>query len=351
MTPTDAPSDRDLDRHQGLTAADLEGVPIAEQDLRLHRSMAYIRAFEERVDTLYKQGQVRGPAHLALGHEAIAAGVGAALGPADRSIGTYRGHAHALVRGASPEGMMLELLGRAGGICAGKGGSMHIASLAHGYMGSHAIIGAHLPIAAGLSWASQVLGDGRVTACFFGDGATNIGAFHEALNLAAVWTLPVVFVCENNGYMEYTPIDRVIPVARPAADRAGAYGLPALTVDGNDVSVVREVALEAVAAARSGGGPALIEATTYRYSGHSVADPAAYRPAEEVAAWKERDPLTIHRDAAVRRGGDPAILDAVLPRAREEVGALARRCLEAPMPAAADAWTDLWSDGSSQWRN
>ncbi|MGZ4603334.1 MAG: thiamine pyrophosphate-dependent dehydrogenase E1 component subunit alpha [Kineosporiaceae bacterium] len=339
------------DRHEGLTALDLEGLSPGAQDLRLYRAMAYVRAFEERVDLLYKQGRVRGPAHLALGHEAIAVGAGSALAPRDRSIGTYRGHAHALVRGADPDAVMLELLGRAGGICAGKGGSMHIASVEHGYVGSHAIIGAHLPIAAGLAWAAQFRGEDRVTMCFFGDGATNIGAFHEALNLAAVWKLPIVFVCENNGYMEYTPIERVIPVARPAADRAPAYGLTAATVDGNDVLAVRQVAVAAVAAARRGDGPVLIEARTYRHGGHSVADPAGYRPADEVAAWKARDPLTIHREAALARGAEPAEIDAVLPALREEVAAVGRRALDAPPPAAASAWTDLWSDGSSRWRN
>jgi acetoin:2,6-dichlorophenolindophenol oxidoreductase subunit alpha len=325
---------------------------IQDRDLRLYRQMAFLRAFEERVDTLYRQGQVRGPTHLALGHEAIAVGVGSALETGDHSIGTYRGHAHALVRGAPPGAVLRELLGRDGGICAGKGGSMHITSVEHGYWGSHAIVGAHLPIAAGLAWASRIRRDGKVTACFFGDGATNIGAFHEALNLAAVWRLPVVFVCENNGYMEYTPIERVVPVEHPAADRAAAYGLPAVTVDGNDVSAVREIATEAVAAARRGDGPALIEARTYRHSGHSVADPAAYRPADEVAWWKEhRDPLTLHREAAVRRGADIDELDAILPAERQTVAALAQEALAAPPPDAAGAWTDMWSDGSVRWRN
>jgi pyruvate dehydrogenase E1 component alpha subunit len=218
-------------------------------------------------------------------------------------------------------------------------------------MGSHAIIGAHLPIAVGLAWASQIRGDDQVTACFFGDGATNIGAFHEALDLAAVWRLPVVFVCENNGYMEYTPIDTVTPVPRPAADPASAYGLTALTVDGNDVRAVRELAHAAVDAARRGDGPQLVEARTYRHGGHSVADPAAYRPAEEVAAWKARDPLLVLRDGAVERGGRPDAFDAVLPRAREEIAALAQEALAAPAPDPATAWTDMWSDGSVQWRN
>ena len=320
-------------------------------DLRLYREMAFLRAFEERVDILYRQGQVRGPAHLALGHEAIAVGVGSVLRPTDHSIGTYRGHGHALVRGAAPGAVMRELLGRRGGICAGKGGSMHVTSVAHGYWGSYAIVGAHLPIAVGLAWASRIRTDGRVTACFFGDGATNIGAFHEALNLASIWRLPVVFVCENNGYMEYTPIEKVIPVARPAADRAASYGLQAIAVDGNDVTAVREVAVEAVVTARRGDGPVLVEARTYRHSGHSVADSAAYRAPAEVARWRERDPLTVHRAAAIGRGVPAANLDSVLPRMREEMAALALEALAQPAPEPATAWTDLWSDGGSRWRN
>jgi pyruvate dehydrogenase E1 component alpha subunit len=312
--------------------------------------MAAIRAFEERVEILYKQGQVRGPAHLALGHEAVAVGVAAALQQGDHSLGTYRGHGHALARGAPPAAVMRELLGREGGICAGKGGSMHVASVDHGYWGSNAIIGAHLPIAVGLAWASRLRADDRVTACFFGDGTTNIGAFHEALNLAAVWRLPVVFVCENNGYMEYTPIERVIPVPNPAADRASAYGLPSVLIDGNDVIAVRQAAVTAVAAARSGAGPALVEAVTYRHSGHSVADPGAYRSSAEVARWKERDPLLVHRVTALAAGVPAEQLDAILPEERLRAGELARDALTRPEPDPAAAWTDVWSDGGSTWR-
>ena len=198
--------------------------------------------------------------------------------------------------------MLRELLGREGGICQGKGGSMHITDVEHGYFGSYAIIGAHLPIACGMAWADQVNENGAVTVCFFGDGTTNIGAFHEALNFAAVWTLPVVFVCENNHYMEYTPIADVIAVKRPAADRAAAYGLAPIVVDGNDVDAVHAALDHAVSRARDGGGPSLVEAETYRHGGHSAADPAAYRSAEEVAQWKERDPLILHAAALVAAG-------------------------------------------------
>jgi len=209
--------------------------------LELYVRMCFLRHFAERVDVLYRRGLIHGPVHLGLGQEAIAVGAASVLRPGDCSLGTYRGHAHALARGAPPDAVLAELLGRAGGICQGKGGSMHITSVEHGYFGSYAIVGAHLPIACGLAWAAKIRRTEAVTVCFFGDGTTNIGAFHEAVNLAAVWRLPVVFVCENNWYMEYTPIADVIPVALPAADRAAAYGLDRVVVDGNDVTAVRRV--------------------------------------------------------------------------------------------------------------
>jgi len=270
--------------------------------LELYTRMCFLRYFEERVDTLYRRGLIHGPAHLGLGQEAIAVGAASVLRPGDCSLGTYRGHAHALARGAPPDAVLAELLGREGGICAGKGGSMHITSVEHGYYGSYAIVGAHLPIACGLAWAAKIRLTSQVTVCFFGDGTTNIGAFHEAVNLAAVWRLPVVFVCENNWYMEYTPIADVIPVALPAADRAAAYGLDRVVVDGNDVTAVRRVIGDAVTAARSGQGPSLVEAQTYRLKGHSAADGGGYRPAEEVARWRERDPLRASRADCGRRG-------------------------------------------------
>jgi acetoin:2,6-dichlorophenolindophenol oxidoreductase subunit alpha len=323
----------------------------SDQALRRFRDMAFLRHFLEKVDALYRQGHVHGPAHLGLGQEAIAVGVGAVLAPTDYSLGTYRGHAHALARGAPPDAVLAELLGRQGGICAGKGGSMHITSVEHGYYGSYAIVGAHLPIACGLAWASQVRQDGRVTVCFFGDGAVNIGAFHEAVNLAAVWRLPVVFVCENNQYMEYTPIRDVIPVARPAVDRAAAYGLDRILVDGNDVDAVSAAVGGAVERARAGGGPALVEADTYRLKGHSAADAGKYRPAEEIERWKQRDPLLLARTSLLDNGADESELDGVVAACRAEVAELAEKVLAAPPADGTTAWTDVWSDGSWQWRN
>ena len=187
--------------------------------------------------------------------------------------------------------------------------------------------------------------------CFFGDGATNIGAFHEAVNLAAVWRLPVVFVCENNWYMEYTPIGEVIPVALPAADRAAAYGLDRIVVDGNDVTAVRQVVGDAVRAARDGQGPSLIEAQTYRLKGHSAADGGAYRPAEEVARWREKDPLLRTRAVLAAAGTAPEKLDEIDARIKSGLAELAQQILARPAPDPAGAWTDVWSDGSWQWRN
>src|SRR5882724_2941154 len=258
--------------------------------LRLFQLQVEIRHTEKRAYDLFLQNLVKGTSHLALGQEAVAAGFAAAMNKDDYTFCTYRGHHHTLARGASMKAVLGELMGRQCGLMKGKGGSMHLTSVEHGVMGSYAIVGAHLPIAAGAAWSAQYRGTRQAAVAFFGDGTTNIGAFHEAVNLAAVWKLPVVFVCENNLYMEYTPIRSVTAVEHPAADRAGAYGLPSIIVDGNDADAVYRLARASIAAARDGGGPALIEAKTYRHSGHSRADPASYRPAGELDEWLKRDP-------------------------------------------------------------
>ncbi len=256
--------------------------PVAGLDLDarlgIYRTMVECRRFEVRAQELFFEGLVRGTTHLGVGQEAVAAGFAAAMRPDDYTFATYRGHNHALARGAPMGPLYAELFGRAGGLMGGKGGSMHITSAEHHMMGSYAIVGAHLPIALGAAWSAQRRGSGQVAVCFFGDGTTNIGAFHEALNLAVVWRAPVVFVCENNQYMEYTPIGTVTAVPRPAADRASAYGLEAIVVDGNDADAVEATAAAVIERARAGGGPALVEALTYRHGGHSRADPGTYRP-------------------------------------------------------------------------
>ena len=217
---------------------------------------------------------------------------------------TYRGHHHAIARGATPEGCLAELMQRSTGVCKAKGGSMHLTRADHGMLGSYAIVGAHLPMATGAAWSAKLRGTTQVAVAFFGDGATNIGAFHEALNLAAVWKLPVIFVCENNRYMEYTPIASVTSVPNPAADRAAANGMPGVLVDGNDVVAVHDTMAEAVERARSGDGPTVVEALTYRHFGHSRTDPATYRPAEEVEEWLARDPLIVAAPRLLEFGAD-----------------------------------------------
>jgi acetoin:2,6-dichlorophenolindophenol oxidoreductase subunit alpha len=241
-------------------------------------------------------------------------------------------------------------MSRSTGSCQAKGGSMHLTKASAGMLGSYAIVGAHLPMAAGAAWSAQLRGSGEVAAAFFGDGATNIGAFHEALNLAAAWSLPVLFICENNLYMEYTPIGRVTAVASPAADRASAYGLTAATVDGNDVVAVAEVVSQAAARARSGGGPALIEALTYRHYGHSRTDPAKYRPAEEVAEWMARDPLELARQRLASAGVPASDVAAAASRAGALVAAAIAEAKAAPPPDPGEAFTDVWADGGSAWR-
>src|SRR5689334_19442008 len=250
--------------------------------------MAVIRGTEKAAHDLFLAGLVKGTTHLAAGHEAVAVGASAALRPDDYVFATYRGHHHAIARGASPEACLAELMSKATGICKAKGGSMHLTYAEGNMLGSYAIVGAHLPMAVGAAWSATLRGTEQVAVAFFGDGATNIGAFHEALNLGAVWRLPVVFVCENNLYMEYTPIASVTAVPSPAADRAPAYRLPAEVIDGNDVVVVRDAMARAVERARTGGGPTIIEARTYRHFGHSRTDPATYRPADEVREWLAR---------------------------------------------------------------
>jgi acetoin:2,6-dichlorophenolindophenol oxidoreductase subunit alpha len=228
---------------------------------------------------------------------------------------------------------------------------MHLTSVEHGMMGSYAIVGAHLVVANGAAWAAQHRGTDQVVVCFFGDGTTNIGAFHEALNLAVVWNLPVVFVCENNLYMEYTRIEDVTAVPRPAADRAGAYGLPPVVIDGNDPDAVYDTALQAIEIARDGEGPSLVEAVTYRHGGHSRADPAAYRPPAEVAEWLARDPIPNYRSRLLDAGVAATTLDEIDEAAQRAVDKATEAAKAASRPSAATAMTDVWANGDHQWRN
>src|SRR5579872_7082442 len=300
--------------------------------LALYRTQMVIREAEQRAYDLFLQNLVKGTSHLSLGQEAVAAGFAGAMEPHDLSFCTYRGHAHTLARGVPMEQVLGELMQRDNGLMRGKGGSMHLTSVKHGVMGSYAIVGAHLPIACGAAWRAQYKGDTDVSVCFFGDGTTNIGAFHEALNFAAVWKLPVIFVCENNLYMEYTPIGDVTAVQHPAADRASAYGLERILIDGNDADVVYRTAASAYERARAGKGPALIECLTYRYSGHSRADPAKYRPEGELEKWKERDPIKIYRERLKQFGIAEDAIHGIEVEVKREVDAATEACKAAPMP-------------------
>jgi pyruvate dehydrogenase E1 component alpha subunit len=330
----------------------LADAPI-DLDVRLgmYRSLHLLRGFGKRAHDLFLQNLVKGTTHLSLGQEAVAAGFGAALQPQDYSFATYRGHAHSLARGMDPGAAMAELLGRENGVLGGKGGSMHLTDASKGMMGSYAIIGAHLCTANGAAWSALMRGTDQVAVAFFGDGTTNIGAFHEALNMAKVWNLPTVFVCENNLYMEYTPIDIVTAVDNPAADRAAAYGLEPILIDGNDPDAVYLAARTALDTARGGGGPSLIEAITYRSGGHSRADPGKYRPPEEVGAWAERDPIPHYLARLLSLGVDEQRLESIEEEAEQQIDEATEFAKAGAEPGEGSLLTEVYADGGSRWRN
>jgi len=262
--------------------------------IEVYRKMLEIRRFEEKVYDLYGENLVPGTIHLYAGQEAVAAGVCANLRSDDYITSTHRGHGHCIAKGAQLKRVMAEILGKKTGYCSGKGGSMHIADFSIGMLGATAVVGAGLPIAAGAGLSIRLRKTDQVVACFFGEGASNQGTFHEGINMAAIWKLPVLFVCENNLYAMGTRQSIVMAIEN-VADRATAYGIPGVVVDGNDVMAVYEAAREAVERARSGKGPTLMECKTYRHKGHSRFDPAAYRPKEEVEEWLKREPITRFR--------------------------------------------------------
>jgi len=322
----------------------------AQTLLSWYEMMVLIRRTEKAAQDLFLAGLVKGTTHLAAGQEAVAVGAATALRDDDYVFATYRGHHHVIARGASPEACLAELMSKVTGLCGAKGGSMHLTYAQGNMLGSYAIVGSHLPMAAGAAWSARLRGTDQVAVAFFGDGATNIGAFHEALNLAAVWKLPVIFLCENNLYMEYTPIASVTAVAQPAADRASAYNLPASVIDGNDVEAVHEAMAQAVSRARSGEGPTILEALTYRHYGHSRTDPAKYRPQQEVDEWLARDPLLLCHSRLLELGVPAEAVKEAEKRAEEVVEAAVAAAKEAPGPELESAFTDVWADGGSSWR-
>ncbi|AEF93651.1 pyruvate dehydrogenase (acetyl-transferring) E1 component, alpha subunit [Desulfotomaculum nigrificans CO-1-SRB] len=258
--------------------------------LKMYRTMLTIREFEETASTLFANGEIPGFVHLYSGEEAVAVGIISQLEPGDYIASTHRGHGHMISRGGDIKLMFAELFGKKTGYCKGKGGSMHIADVSLGFLGANGIVGAGLPLAAGAAFACKYKKNGGVAVCFFGDGASNRGTLHESLNIASIWKLPAIFVCENNMYgisMNQKNHQNINDIA----DRASAYGIPGVSVDGNNVMAVFEAGQEAIKRARNGEGPTLIECKTYRYRGHFEGDPTVYRPDEEVQYWKQRDPI------------------------------------------------------------
>ena len=315
--------------------------------LDMYRKMMTIRRFEERCNALYMQGRIPSTLHLYIGQEAVATGVCAHLSDTDYVLSTHRPHGHAIAKGVAPRDIMAELFAKDTGCCRGKGGSMHVGDIRVGMPPAVAIVGGNAPIAAGMALAQQRLGNGGVTVCFFGDGAANEGAMHEALNMAAIWDLPVVYVCENNLYAASTSFKTAFAIEH-VADRASAYGMPGLIVDGNDVLAVHKAAGEVIERARSGGGPTLMECKTYRLCGHSRSDPLTYRSKEEEAVWREKEP--IGRLAAHLKELELAT-DESLEQIESEVLAVVDEAVayaeSSPDPEATDALQHVFYEGEA----
>lgn len=307
------------------------------------RKMLSIRYFEQAILRFFEQDLVRGATHVYLGEEAVGVGVCTALRPDDYISSTHRGHGHCIAKGGDLNKMTAELLGKATGYCKGKGGSMHIADLDLGILGANGIVGSGIPIAVGAALGSTIKGDDRVAAAFFGDGASNTGAFHEGINLAAVWKLPVVFVCENNMYAVSTSTRESLAI-EGVVERAAGYGIPGVQVDGNDILQVYDAARDAVARAREGKGPTLLECLTYRWTGHTVGDPGLYRSKEEVEAWKQKDPIPRFRNYLIKEG----ILtqeeyDAIDGEEKQRLERAAAFAKESPEPSVEALLEDLYA--------
>ena len=315
-----------------------------EEGLEYLRQMILIRRFEERAEQAYTEGKIGGFLHLYIGEEAIAVGAMAGLRPDDDVVTHYRDHGYVLARGCDPNAVMAELYGKATGVSKGKGGSMHLADAKKHFWGGYAIVGAHVPLAAGLALAAQYQNIPRVTLCILGDGGTNIGAFHEGLNLAGVWKLPLITMVENNHYGMGTAVARASAVTA-MIDKAKAYNMPATQVDGNDPLAVRDAMRAAADAARNGGGPQVIEAITYRFRGHSMGDPQRYRKKEEVEEMKKRDPIDRFEKELVERkfaSGDD------METMRDEIEQIAQRAVDfaeqSPFPDPAELYTDVFAE-------
>jgi acetoin:2,6-dichlorophenolindophenol oxidoreductase subunit alpha len=317
---------------------------IKELGFEMYRRMLCIRWFEEAALELSAAGELAGALHVAAGQEGEIVGACMALTKEDYMVGNHRSHGHPIGKGADMKGLMAELLGRRTGVNKGKGGSMHLADFSVGSLGETSIVGSGLPVAAGAGLGAKMLKNGRVSLCFFGDGASNEGTFHESLNLAAIWKLPVIFLCENNGYAITTAATYSVAV-KDIARRADGYGIPGEVVDGQDVLAVHDVVSTAVARARKGDGPSLVEAKTYRYMDHAKGlPPMNYRTAEEIAFWKTRDPITLLRDKLLRGAAVSQIdIETLERQVRREVDAAVAFARESPEPDPREAYADVYS--------
>jgi TPP-dependent pyruvate/acetoin dehydrogenase alpha subunit len=311
--------------------------------LRLYALMALIRRFEEQLRGLAAGGGVPGLVHLSSGQEAASVGACTALDAGDFIASNHRGHGHCLAKGAQPERLMAEILGKRTGYCGGRSGSLHVFDAAHGNLGTNGIVGGGVTLAAGAALAAQRLGSGRIAACFFGDGALNQGILSECMNMAAIWALPVLFICENNGYGEFTASEDVT-AGKSLTARGEVFDIPSLTVDGMDVLAVRAAVADAAARARNGGGPSFIICTTYRFGGHHAGDEQTYKPAAEVQSWRERDPLVrFARYVLDAQVATQDALDALDREAEATVEAAVRFARDSPAPGADDLGRNLYA--------
>lgn len=318
---------------------------IAGNKLAQYERMIEIRTLEEQINELFASGEIRGTTHLCIGQEALAVGMASVLRPTDIVSATYRGHGIALALGLSPESVLGEIMGKTVGCCGGVGGSMHLSNMELGLLPTSAIIGGGMPVAAGAALSFQTRGTDDVAVAVFGDGATNIGAFHETLNLAAIWNLPIVFICDNNVYGEYSRID----ITTPLEDlhlRGESYRMPHYAIDGMDIAAVQEGIQKAVDHARSGKGPTFIEAKTYRFSGHSRADLALYRPEGELEKWQARDPIKLTEEKLVKEKViDAAQINKIKEETLKVIRGVVEVCKSAPNPTLASMFQNIYTDG------
>ncbi|MBI5880065.1 MAG: pyruvate dehydrogenase (acetyl-transferring) E1 component subunit alpha [Chloroflexi bacterium] len=321
--------------------------PNADRLILMYRNMVLIRKFEERSAGFYREGKIGGFLHLYIGEEAVGVGAIAALAPQDYIVTHYRDHGHAIARGLDPKALMAELLGRSTGVAGGKGGSMHLVDVSKGFWGGYGIVGGHIALATGLALASQYQDENRVTLCIFGDGSTNIGYFHESLNLASLWKLPVLYLCENNLYGMGTAVERASAVAS-MAEKACAYNIPAVRIDGMDTLKVFDATQRAIEHVRSGNGPYFIEAMCYRFPGHSMGDPERYRVKDEVDRYKQRDPIVafgkqLEGDGVV----DEADLERIEREVAQEMDAVASFADASPAPAPESMYDFIYAQSGT----